>query len=120
MFKAYWKSAGDADTVIMTFRADPLIRIELDTVEVDDVLANLGEMRSLMQPEHPTDLDGTQPGSTVFNPRWIFEHKPVLPHSVLHIRDPRYGWLHYAIPRDIGETLAAELLTHRSGLSSEH
>src|SRR4051794_18636970 len=98
MFRAYWKSPGTFDTISMTFQADPPVRVELDAVEVDDILTNLGELRAMMQPEQPSDLCAAQRRSTVLNPDWVCEQSPWPADSVLHIRDPRYGWLGYVFP----------------------
>ena len=118
MLKSYWKSAGDVDTVVMTFKSDPPVRVELDAVEIDDMLQQLGQLRAMMQPEHPVEVPAQF--STVFNPAWICEHEPVLAHSVLHILDPRYGWLHYAVPRDVAGELAATLTDSERGTSTNH
>jgi hypothetical protein len=120
LFKAYWKSAAKSDTVTMTFQADPPIRVDLDVEEVADIIRNLGEMRALMQPEHSMDLPDAADSKVVFNPRWVCEHEPVLAHSILRIRDRRYGWLHYAIPRDVGDELASTLTSHRTAPSKRH
>ena len=118
MLKSYWKSSGDVDTVVVRFNADPPVRVELDEVEIDEALANLGEMRALMQPEHPAEVP--EVAATVFNPSWVCDSEPVLAHSMLHIRDPRFGWLHYVLPRDAGDELAAALIAYRRGQSPEH
>ena len=118
MFKAYWKSAANSDTVTVTFQGDPPIKVELDVEEVDDVIRSLGEMRALMQPEH--SIDAPVDSNAVFNPRWVCEHEPVLAHSILRVRDPRYGWLHYVIPRDVGDDLAATLTSHQRRASKNH
>jgi hypothetical protein len=118
MLRSYWKSSGDVDTVVVTFNADPPIRVEFDAVELDEALTNLGEMRALMQPEHPAEPPELV--ATVFNPTWVCDSEPVLAHTVLHIRDPRFGWLHYVIPRDVGDELAAALIAYRSGQPKDH
>jgi hypothetical protein len=99
---------------MVTVQADPPIRVELDAVETDDVIKNLGEMRVMMRPEQPAYFDSVQAAYTIFNPHWACDHEPALAHTVLHIRDPRYGWLHYVIPRDVGEELASALTTHQN------
>jgi hypothetical protein len=118
MQRSYWRSSGDVDTVVITFKADPPIRVELDAGEIDDALAELGEMRALMQPEHPAEVPEVV--VTVFNPTCACDSEPVLAHSVLHIRDPRFGWLHYVIPRDVGDELAAALVAYRTGQAKGH
>lgn len=120
MFRAYWKSADTFDTVSMTFQADPPVRVELDAEEVDDVLTNLGELRAMMQPEHPDDLSGGTRRSTVLNPHWVCEQTPWPADSVLHIRDPRYGWLGYVFTADVADQLAAALTDQLAGSEQTH
>jgi hypothetical protein len=118
MLRSYWKSSGDVDTVVITFGAEPPVRVELDTGEIDEALTNLGALRALMRPEHPAEVP--EAAATVFNPTLVCDSEPVLAHSVLHVRDPRFGWLHYVIPRDVGDELALALIAYREGQSKEH
>jgi hypothetical protein len=120
MLRAYWKSAGNIDTVSITVQADPPVRVDLDAVEIDDVIKNLGEMRVMMRPEHPVYFDSVQAAYTIFNPHWACEYDPALAHTVLHIRDPRYGWLHYVMPIDARMELASALTGCLSGRSAKH
>jgi hypothetical protein len=120
LFKAYWKSAAKSDTVTVTFQADPPIKVDLNVDEVDDIIRNLGEMRALMQPEHSMDLHDAADSQVVFNPRLACEHEPALAHSILRICDPRYGWLRYVVPRDVGDKFAAPLTSYQTGPSKLH
>jgi hypothetical protein len=111
LFKAYWKSAAKSDTVTVTFQADPPIKVDLDVEEVEDIIRNLGEMRALMQPERSMVHDAAE-SKVVLNPPLACEHEPALAHSILRICDPRYGWLRYVVPRDVGVKIARPLTLH--------
>jgi hypothetical protein len=53
----------------------------------------------------------------VIDPNWATEPAVINQgfHTILHIRDPRFGWLHYALPRDEARNLAA-LIQHQLDL----
>ena len=121
MFKAYWRNnanRSEVDTVTVTVQADPEVRVDLDAHEVDDVIKNLGQMRQLMRPAHLSEFGGEMELANVFNPECVCDDDPVLAHSVLHIRDPRYGWLHYVLPRDVGNVLAKALTARQTTRST--
>jgi hypothetical protein len=120
MPRDHWKSAGTFDTVSMTFQADPPVKVELDAEEVDDVLTHLGELRAMMRPEHPGDLNEGPQRSTVLNPQWVCEPASWPANSVLHIRDPRYGWLDYVFTADVADELAAALKAQTASTGQTH
>jgi hypothetical protein len=51
--------------------------------------------------------------NAVLDPRWYSEPDALLGESLLHIRDPRFGWLHYALPRESARALGI-LLVHQA------
>ena len=95
---------------------------QLDVAGVEKILENLGKLRSLMQPAIPSDQAVGQKVAAVSNPRWVTEPDIMRGDSLLHIRDPRYGWLHYLLPRGeaqkLGATLQAQTDVPRTGTSS--
>jgi hypothetical protein len=109
MPRAKGQSIRHVDTVTITIQGDSLVEVSLDALEIDNHLRQLGELRARMNPQHSSSFDGSEKISTVFNPSLICEAERILAHRVLRIRDPRYGWLHYTIPRDIAEKLAEAL-----------
>lgn len=110
MFRASWKlSSRDVDTVTITFQATPPFEVELDADEIDSLLNSLGELRAMMQPAHPLYFTKHQDINFIVDPRWAYEQEPILDQSVLRIRDPRYGWLHYVVPHDAASRLAEAL-----------
>jgi len=46
----------------------------------------------------------------VTNPAWVVEPDAMMGNALLHVRDPRYGWLHFLIPKDEARKLAGALL----------
>jgi len=111
MPKLNWKLTGHIDTVTVTFRGDSLFHVELDAGEIDGLLKNLGELRAMMQPSHPLDFTKDADIDFIVDPRWRYGHDPSLGQSVLHIRDARFGWLHYIISEDTARKLADALIS---------
>jgi hypothetical protein len=115
MAKTNWKLSGHVDTVTVTFQADRLFDVELDAGDIDGLLKNLGELRAMMQPAHPLYFQKDQDTNFIVDPRWEWEHEPMLDQGVLRIRDPRFGWLHYVISGDTARKLA-EILAYQTHL----
>lgn|SRR6185369_7003676 len=83
----------------------------MDLTAVDDMLKNLGEFRALMTPEIHRVSPLGQKVFAINNPMWATEPDVMLGHSLLHLRDPRFGWLHYLFPRNEARKLADLLQT---------
>lgn len=80
-----------------------------DAAGVDKLLAGLGEARSNMKPEYTADITGEQM-NVVSNPTWRTMGIALAPEPLLHIRDPRFGWLHYALAIDSAKRLGLSLV----------
>lgn len=104
-----WKLEDDLKTVTVTFPSNPPVAIQISVSELELMLENLGEFRALMQPEIPRSWPMGQKFEAVSDPMWVTEPEMMQGNSVVHIRDPRYGWLHYMIPREEAKKLAAYL-----------
>lgn len=104
-----WKLSDDLKTVTITFPTTPTVVLELDAAGVEDILKNLGEFRANMSPTIPPTFALGQPVRAVPNPRWATEPDAMMGDSLLHLRDPRFGWLHYQIPRAEAGKLAGYL-----------
>src|SRR5258708_18310215 len=104
-----WALEPDQKTVKVTFATSPPTVFQLDVAGVEKIQENLGKLRSLMQPAIPPDHGVGQKASAVPNPRWLAEPDVMRGDSLLHIRDPRYGWLHYLLPRSEAGKLATTL-----------
>ena len=44
------------------------------------------------------------------DPRWATETETMRGDSVLHLRDPRFGWLHFVFPREMARKLGRLLI----------
>jgi hypothetical protein len=104
-----WHLEGDRTAVTITFATAPPVTATLATKAVDDVLRNLGAFRAKMRPAAPPDWPPGQQFEAIPDPRWVTEPEMMLGNSVLHIRDPRYGWLHYVLPRTSARKLGGLL-----------
>ena len=111
MPKTSWKLSGHVDTVTITFQAGRLFDVELDADEIDGLLKNLAELRAMMQPAHSFDFAKDENTDFIVDPRWEYVDEPLLDQRVLHIRDPRFGWLHYVISDDSARRLAEALIS---------
>ena len=106
-----WKLDDDLQTVTVTFPTDPPVALKLDAQHVEEILKNLGEFRAHMKPEIPHDHAMGRKIEAVPDPKWVTEPDAMIGNSLLHIRDPRFGWLHYLIPRDEARKLGGVLQT---------
>lgn len=94
-----WKLEDDYKTVTVTFPADPVVVLTLTVSDVEDMLKNLGDFRAAMQPEVSKQAPTAGLVPALPDPQWYTGTDAMRGDSLLHIRDPRYGWLHYLIPR---------------------
>lgn len=108
-----WK-LEDAQTVTLTIEANPPIQIRLTATEVDEILNGLGTLRASMKPE----VSERRPKSAtngVKNPVWYAQPEIMRGDTILQIRDPRFGWLAYLIPRQnaakLGQLMSAQAAT---------
>lgn len=101
-----WKLEDDLATITITFPTSPLISIAWSAPVVDEVLENLGNLRAHMTPSFPESWTLGQTVFAISNPAWATEPDALIGNTLLHIRDPRFGWLHYMIPRDQARQLA--------------
>lgn len=104
-----WKLEEDGKNVTVTFPTDPPVALRLDADGVDDILRNLGEFRARMKPEFPPKHALGQKVGAIADPAWATEPDLMRGHSLLHLRDPRYGWLHYLLPPHEATKLATFL-----------
>ena len=95
-----WKLDDDFKTVTVTFPTDPPVSLRIDAAGLDQMLENLGLFRASMTPPHDASFALGQKVSCILNPAWVTEPDAMLGNSILHLRDPRFGWQHYLIPRD--------------------
>lgn len=107
-----WKLDDDYKTVIVTFPTSPPVALKLDVAGVEDILKNLGMFRGAMKPEVSKTHAMGQKVFAVPDPIWVAEPDALVGDSLLHIRDPHYGWLHYLLPKaealKLGQILQAQ------------
>lgn len=94
-----WNLDDDLKTVTVTFPSNPPVALQLDAAAIDDLLKNLGAFRASMLPPHDLSFTLGQKVMAIPNPAWVTEPDALLGDSLLHLRDPRFGWQHYVISR---------------------
>src|SRR5712671_5845130 len=104
-----WKLEDDYKSVTFKLPIQPPVSVNFNLATVEEILKNLGEFRCAMKPEIPTTFAMGQKISAVPDPAWVTEPDAMMGNTILHIRDPRYGWLHYMIPREEARKLASTL-----------
>ena len=95
-----WNLEDNHRYVDATFGTTPPASIRFDAGDVDDIISHLGEFRMLMWPEVEKEFKLGQRVGVISDPFWATEPDVNHQNTLLHMRDPRFGWLHYAIPRD--------------------
>jgi hypothetical protein len=110
MDRLQWLLDKDGCAVTLTLPTDPPVALRLKPSQIDEMLRNLGDFRASMAPAHDK---AWQPGRRVVaepDPCWLTEPGIMAGTRVLHLRDPRYGWLHYLLPRDAARDLGNSLV----------
>jgi hypothetical protein len=100
-----WKLNDDRQHVTVTFLFSNPTPVTLDVKGVEDLLENLGRYRMNMSPEIPRSLAAGTEVFPVVDPIWRIQEDPKTRAIVISIRDPRYGWLNYAIARETASRL---------------
>ena len=110
-----WQLHADRKSVSATFANNPLMSLKVDVDGIDNLHKTLGELRGRMSPEVEKTLGKNETIAAVANPSWVVRPAPTKGDSLLHLRDPRYGWLHYLIPRAEATKLLAFLQSQLGG-----
>src|SRR3954467_14633103 len=95
MSDPHWKLEDNYRLLTLSFPSSPPVAMKMDVRGIEEFLKNLGELRYAMKPEIPKTFARGQQVSAVPDPAWVTEPDVMQGNSILHIRDPRYGWLHY-------------------------
>jgi hypothetical protein len=107
-------------TVALTIPTQPEeTTVVLDTERVDEILKGLGNFRANMQPEVPREWQMGGKVTALPDPIWRTEPEMLQGNSLLHLRDPRYGWLHYVIPKAEAKKLGEFLIRQADAPSLE-
>jgi len=105
-----WTLEDDHKTVAINFPTDPPVALRLEASQVEDILLRLGEFRAMMVPEVPADWSGERRVYAVPDPRWHTQPDMMQGDSIIHIRDPRFGWLSYVLPKESARKLGEHLV----------
>ncbi len=105
-----WNLEDDLNTITITFPSDPPVAIVADAAQTDSLLNNLGEFRAAMMPPIPPTYTTGQVVKVVVDPAWATEHDVIQGNPILHIRDPKFGWLSYMIPKHEAIKLGKSLI----------
>jgi hypothetical protein len=81
----------------------------VDAAGIEKIIGNLGELRAAMKPDVANDRPTGEMARVLFDPRWSTELEMIQGNSLLHVRDDRYGWLHYMLPKHEAKRLAGYL-----------
>jgi hypothetical protein len=97
----------------------PKSSLDLTADELSAFIQRLGEIRMRMKPDIDRRPLKTMEYRTFLDPCWICQQELMRENSLLHLRDPRYGWLHFSLPREqakkLGETLIQQAAKPGSG-----
>ncbi len=118
MTRPIWKLTEDRRSVIVTLNGNPTVALQLDVESVDLWLRQLGECRSLMEPRSVERWKPGQAVSAIVEPNWTAELDSLQARSLLHVRDPRFGWLHYLL-MPVNALKLGELLIKQAGAASK-
>jgi hypothetical protein len=104
---------NDDATVTVTFPTTPPVALVLRTEDIDSMLENLGKFRGAMEPPVPLNYVQTPTVQAVPDPAWHSYPEAMVGNSVIAVRDPRFGWLHYMLARENAKILG-ELLVRQA------
>jgi hypothetical protein len=117
--KVTWTLDDDHRHAVVTFQTVPPTSLKMDIGEIEGLIVGLGALRADMWPRVPEAYTLGQGivDDPVVDPNWATEPAVINRgfHTILHIRDPRFGWLHFALPRDDARNLAG-LIQHQLDL----
>lgn len=93
-----WALDESRTTVTISFPTEPPLLLEIDLAEVEAMIEALGAYRAAMVPRVEDNWPVGQGCAAIVDPKWITEPEVMHGESLLHLRDPRFGWLHYRLP----------------------
>ena len=91
------------------------LKLVFSAETVSELIIKLGEARAQMTPAVERDYKLGQVVATIPDPIWATEPDLMQGLSLLHIRDQRFGWLHYAFPPNEAAKLGNYLLKQAEG-----
>jgi hypothetical protein len=107
--RPFFGVASNRREAVLRLPGKPPVGMSLE--EVEAVLSKLGIMRGNMVPEVAATWRPGQLTKNVYrNPAWSIETDVLTGDAVLHLRDLRFGWLHYIFTRNEARKLGQALL----------
>ena len=103
------KLADGSKTMTLSLNTTPPQQVRLTASEAETLMQSIGVARSQMQPVPQQSWGFGQSVASIMDPRWTTESEKHKGDTLLHIRDPRFGWLHYTIPRTTAQQLGTLL-----------
>lgn len=106
-------ATGITFTIKTVDGTDATLHFQAETL--DRYIAELVLARSLLAPEHPPKWPSGQTVQGIIDPAWTTELDMGSMGSILHVRHPGLGWLHFLFPRHEAAHLVS-LLTAQIGV----
>lgn len=88
----------------------PQLTLDLTVTEIEHIVSELALARARMQPEVTHSCRPGQKVPAVRHPTWMCEPEALQGDSLLHVRDSRYGWLHFVLAREEARKLGRLLI----------
>ena len=104
------------ETIVIKLSENP---IRMDADSVSGLISRLAELRREMKPRIGTSLKLETKTFYFEDPGWKLEGDAFGSFALFHVRDPGYGWTHYALSRDCACSLASALKKQIEGHLSD-
>lgn len=101
-----WRLSEDRKTALLIAPTDPPLAMSFTAESLDGLLRSAMDMRASMTPPHPSDWPFGKTAGAIRNPRVVSELEAKEGGSLLHLRHPGYGWLHFLLPKADAAKLA--------------
>ena len=108
--KATFRLDLEPDQQRVRFRINerPSVDFRFDAAGLDALIVRLGKIRAQMEPAHNARKEPRPPRGTEYT---VVEGNGVsITHdgaeTILHLNDPRYGWLHYSMSKTKAASVA--------------
>ena len=100
----------DRTTVRIALPGEQPVALQLDTAGLEGLMRGLAEIRAEMQPAVPPQWATGQAAAGTRSPAFVCEAEALHGGSLLHLRHPGYGWLHFAFPAAVARKIGAFLV----------
>jgi hypothetical protein len=110
MADATWTPNPDG-TGTLTLPLEPPISLVIKPAELLRLIKSLGELALTVKPTIPDDWQAGQKVLFCTDPTWHAATDVMTGNGVLHLKDPRFGWLHYSFPQESVKKIAGHMQT---------